>query len=138
VNIDRRTMWINIGIGAGVLFLFFLPLILPYFLATLGYASHWLIWGIDSMFGVHVLGLPPALAWALVGAILGLCLGFWTVAPALGMRKTRTLAAIIPIAFLIVLMALDMNVSLHQPRPAEDPTLDTPAPRRDIQLQLPF
>ena len=62
--------------------------------------------------GTRVLPFEPWACWALVGSIFGGSLGFWMIAPALGLRKARKLAGAIPIALLVVLTLSDVAISV--------------------------
>lgn len=86
----------------------------PYVLAALSVLSFAILWMLDCMSGSHILGLPPVLAWSLVGLVLGASFGFWSVAPAIGMRRIRRVVAAIPLVLLCCLMIVDMGASIYQ------------------------
>lgn len=130
---DRIALWISLA-AIPVMFLI-MPLTQRVSLMILASATQGLLWFLDCAAGSHLLGLPPLIAWALVGLILGGALGFWSVAPALGMRKARRAAVVVPLMLLAILWISDVGVSIVQAQnarknapPSAGPTVVRQAP----------
>lgn len=116
---DRLILYISLA-AIPIMFLI-MPLTSGVSSNVLGTACEGLLWFLDSLVGTHVLNLPPLVSWSIVGLVLGAALGFWSVAPALGMRRARRTAVVVPLVLLTILWIADLGVSIIQlqnPRPA--------------------
>ena len=126
MNFDqRRLVTIVLFVAIPVLFLL-LPPTQPIMFATLALFSHAVLWLFDCAFGAEAFGLPPAITWALVGGVIGACLGYWRIAPAIGRRRMRRVAGAIPLTLLACLFLGDVIFSLaNSPKlpPLKPPTI---------------
>jgi len=120
-------------LGIPILFFIFPPT-QPYMIVALGLVCHSLLWFLDCVFGTHVLHLDPIACWLLVGGIFGGTLGFWTVAPSIGKRHLRKLAAIIPLILLTGLTCIDITYSMMNP---VEENADLPTPITTIEVAVP-
>ena len=127
MNFDQRrlTIW-AICIGLPVMFLL-LPPTQPAMFATMGIFSHMVLWIFDCAAGAEAFGVPPVAMWALIGAIIGGCLGFWKIAPAIGKRSYRRIASAIPITLLITLLIGNVLFSITR-APAAVPLIPPNVP----------
>lgn len=117
---QRRLQILAVCVGIPVIFLL-MPPTQPVMFATLGIFSHAVLWVFDCAFGAVAFGIPPVVMWAVVGAVVGACLGFWSIAPAVGKRRMRRVAGAIPLTLLGCLLVGDALFSIAtSPRP---PTL---------------
>jgi hypothetical protein len=125
MRLDQRrlTVW-AICIGVPLLFLL-MPPTRPIMLATLGVFAHSILWLFDCAFGGEAFGIPPVVTWSLVGAFIGACLGYWSVAPAIGRRRMRRIAGAIPLTLIACLLAGDIlySVATAQPLPKLRPPI---------------
>jgi len=127
VRINERTLILNaIFLGIPLLFCM-LPGTQPYMFAVLGTFFHALLWLFDCIFGAHIFPWPPPVSWLIIGTVIGASLGFWTIAPSLGKRHLRHVAATIPFIVLGGLAIADATFSLMNRTP--DPRLPTPVAR---------
>ena len=130
---QRRLVTIILFVAIPVLFLL-LPPTQPVMFATLALFSHAVLWLFDCAFGAEAFGVPPAITWALVGGVIGACLGYWRIAPAIGRRRMRRVAGAIPLTLLACLFLGDVIFSLaNSPKlpPLHPPTVSvasTPTP----------
>ena len=108
---ERNYGFLAMIIGIPVMFMV-LPATQPFMFASLGVFSHAVLWIMDCMAGSMIFGLPPSITWPLVGAVVGACLGFWRVAPAVGRRRLRRLMQTIPLMLLGTLFLADAVFSL--------------------------
>jgi hypothetical protein len=58
-------------------------------------------WAFDWLFGARETFDRPWIMWALWGAVLGACLGFWLIAPTFGLRRWRTPLLFLPVVAMI-------------------------------------
>jgi hypothetical protein len=95
-------------IGAAI-FVLSLPMTLPYIVTSFSAVGFWAIFGLDAFVGAHLLPNFPWIMWALAGALVGGCLGFWTVAPAYGLRSKRAIFSYAPFLVLVILMVFGLG-----------------------------
>lgn len=70
--------------------------------ALLGFAT---FAALDQLFSAHLIHGAPWLMWTIWGAVLGMSIAFWTIAPVYGIRKRRSAILATP-AVLIGLVAI--------------------------------
>ena len=115
--LQRRLIILSICVGLPVIF-FMLPPTRPMMLATTAVFCHAMLWLFDCAFGAEAFGIPPLFTWALVGGVIGACLGFWSIAPAVGKRRMRRVAGAIPLTLVACLLLGDLMYSLSSaPKP---------------------
>src|SRR3954470_2885902 len=101
--LQRRLIILSICVGLPVMFLLLPPTQPPMF-ASMAIFGHGLLWIFDCAFGAEAFGVPAVIMWALIGAMIGACLGFWSIAPALGKRRMRRVAGAIPLTVVACLL----------------------------------
>src|SRR5438045_232352 len=104
--LQRRLTIFAICVGIPVMFLL-LPPTQPVMFATMAVFAHAMLWLFDCAFGAEAFGIPAVMMWSLIGALIGACLGFWSIAPAVGKRRMRRVAGAIPLTVIACLLVGD-------------------------------
>ncbi len=81
----------------------FLPGGLYWTLAVCGFATHYTL---DQLFSAQLIPFAPWLMWIIWGAVIGLALAFWTIAPIYGLREQRRFIMCTPVGLMLVVMVI--------------------------------
>ena len=113
---ERNLPFIIVCIGIPIIFML-MPASQPFMFATLGIFSHAMLWLVDCLFGGPILSTSPVIMWSIAGAVIGGCIGFWSIAPAIGKRGARNFAQVLPFALLSCFLIIGVLSSLSSTTP---------------------